>query len=197
MMKERARSCKLADKNASEINSKLSTWTVDAHAVLSCPKPNASSMYYKTKLQVHNLTFYKLNTHDGFCYVHVWDEMNGGLTSDVFAWLYFTHFKEYLQENPTVETLIMCSDGRGYKNRNATLSNASLELARLTNVTIIQKCLISGHTQMKCDSTHSCIERRIKGPIYCLRDCVLIMQSARLNPRLYKVREIQFSDFQT
>ena len=154
-------------------------------------------MYYKTKLQVHTLTFYELNTHDGSRYVHVWDEMNGGLTSDVFAWFYFTHVKEYLQENPTVETLIVWSDGCEYQNRNARLSNALLELAQLTNVTIIQKYLISGHTQMECDSMHSCIERYIKGPIYCLRNYVLSMQSERLNPRPYKVSEIQFSDFQT
>ena len=152
-------------------------------------------MYYKTKLQVHTLTFYELNTHDGFCYV--WDEMNGGLTNEVFAWFYFTHFKEYLLENPTVETLIVWSDGCGYQNRNTRLSNALLELAQLTNVTIIQKYLISGHTPMKCDSMHSCIERHIKGPIYCLRNYVLIMQAERLNPRPYKVSEIQFSDFQT
>ena len=123
--------------------------------------------------------------------------MNGGLTSDVFAWLYFIHFKEYLQENPTVETLIVWSNGCGYQNRHARLSNALLELARLTNVTIIQKYLISGHTQMECDSMHSCIERRIKGPIYCLRNYVLIMQLERLNPCPYKVSEIQSSDFQT
>ena len=142
-------------------------------------------MYYKTKLQVYTLTFYELNTHDGFCYVL--DEMNGGLTSDVFAWFYFTHFKEYLQENPTVETLIVWSDGCGYQNRNTRLSNALLELARLTNVTIIQKYLISGHTQIECDSMHSCIERHTKGPIYCMRNYVLIMQSERLSPCPYKV----------
>ena len=45
---------KASDKEKS--SDKVSVWTVDVQAVLICSKTQASAMYYKTKLQVHNFT---------------------------------------------------------------------------------------------------------------------------------------------
>ena len=59
--------------------------------------------------------------------------------------------------------LILWSGDCGYQYRNCTLSNTLVMLTVKYKVTIIQKYLIVGHTQMEGDSMHACIERRIGG----------------------------------
>lgn len=44
-------------------------YTFDLQAILLSPKSNISSLYYKTKLCVHNLCYFDLNNKDGFCYL--------------------------------------------------------------------------------------------------------------------------------
>lgn len=193
--KTKARDCKKADKVLAEKNPQISCWTMDMQAVMLSPKTQASCMYYKTKLQLHNFTLFCLDTHEGYCYA--WDECNGDLSSDMFAWLQYQHFKEFLEKNRAITTLIIWSDGCGYQNRNATLSNMYIYLAKEMKITIIQKYLIPGHTKMECDSMHSMIERKITGPIYCPRDYVVLMQAARRNPNPYHVKQLDFNHFMT
>lgn len=61
-----------------------------------------------------------------------------------------------------LNSIILYSDGCTYQNRNTTLSNALLNLSINSNVTIIQKFLQRGHTQMEVDSMHSTIERKVR-----------------------------------
>ena len=181
-------------KDETEADDTVSVWTMDVQAVLLCPKTNASAMYYKTKLQVHNLTFYNKKTQEGFCYV--WDETQGDLNSDTFAYLHYTHFHKYLESHPEVKTIIVWSDGCGYQNKNNTVSNSFLHLSMEKNVTIVQKYLTKGHTQMECDSMHSTIERQIRGNVYTPNDYAALMLNARRNPFPYIVEELIFSDFE-
>ena len=146
--KDEARMKKNIDKEAAN----------DLQVVLLCPQSNASAMYYKTKYQLHNFTFYNMQTKDGYCYC--WDKINGNLSSGVFAHIQHKHFSEVLQESPQIEKLIVWSDGCGYQNRNTTVSNMYLDLSLEYNITIEQKYLVSGHTQMECDSMHYTIERK-------------------------------------
>lgn len=46
-----------------------SVWTMDLQGVRLCPKTVASTMYYKTKLQVHNFTLFNLKSKKGYCYI--------------------------------------------------------------------------------------------------------------------------------
>lgn len=85
LKKEEARQEKLLDKESA--NAEKSVWTMDLQAVLLCPETQASSMYYKTKLQVHNFTLFDLRTKEGYCYI--WDESQGDLSSEVFACLQY------------------------------------------------------------------------------------------------------------
>jgi hypothetical protein len=152
-------------------------------------------MYYKTKLQVHNMTFYCLEDASAFCYV--WDETDGGLKADVFAWLQYHHFKKFLESHPHIRKLIIWSDGCGYQNRNSTVANAYLHLAKELGVEILQKCLVSRHTQMECDSMHSVIERKVRGEIFTPREYVVVMQCACKIPQPYHVQQLNFSHFPT
>ncbi|KAF0706536.1 Uncharacterized protein FWK35_00033566, partial [Aphis craccivora] len=113
-------------------------FTMDLQSILLCPKSNVSSLYYKTKLIVHNFTVYDLKIKNGFCFL--WNETEG---------------------------------------RNTTLSNALLNLSINSNVTIIQKFLQRGHTQMEVDSMHSTIERKVRNrKINVPADYISICKSA-------------------
>jgi hypothetical protein len=72
------------------------------------------------------------------------------------------------------------SDGCTYQNRNITLSNTLLKAAHDRNITIFQKYLEKGHTQMEVDSVHSVIERKLKNkPIYVPVNYIDIFEGAR------------------
>lgn len=191
LAKNQARAEKETDKHAA--SEEKSVWTMDLQAVLLCPKTKASALYYKTKLQVHNFTLYNLKTKEGYCYI--WEEPEGDLSSEVFASLQYSHFDRYIQEHPQVKELIIWSDGCGYQNRNTTISNAYLELARHRHVKIVQKYLVAGHTQMEVDSMHACIERKLVSDIFTPRDYIVIMETSRIQPSPYKVTQVYHTDF--
>lgn len=109
------------------------------------------------KLKVHNYTIYNLATGD--CTNYSWQESEGDLEASVFATILCKHL-----EMKCVEPLpiTIYSDICGYQNRNSIMSNAFLQFSKFKNVTIEQKCLIKGHTQMECDGIHSLIERKLK-----------------------------------
>ena len=60
-----------------------------------------------------------------------------------------------MEENPEYDVFTLFSDGCGYQNRNVVLSNALLEFAKHRNITVIQKILECGHTQMVVDIERS------------------------------------------
>ena len=166
---------------------------MDMQAVLLCPKTKASTLYYKTKLQLHNFTLFNLQSKEGYCYV--WDETEGSLGSEVFAWLQYYHFDKFIDAHPQIKEIIIWSDGCGYQNRNATVTNAYMELAQKKSVNITQKYLVAGHTQMEVDSMHATIERNIVGDIFTPRDYVVVMETARSRPAPYKVMQVKNQDF--
>lgn len=188
--KDAARNEKCLDKEAATHNESLKVITVDLQAVLLSPLLKASSMYYKTKLSCHNFTIYDLITKDVVCYF--WHEGDAELTANSFA----SCLTDYIENiSGSVKEVIIFSDGCPYQNRNVTLSNALSRLARLRDITIVQKFLEKGHTHMECDNVHSAIERKLrKKPIYCPQNYVDIMQSARLS-QPYKVKYLSHEFF--
>lgn len=69
-------------KRRNKVNQEF-VFTMDLQSLLLSPKSNVSIMYYKTKLAVHNFTIYNLRSKDTFCYL--WNETEGGLTSNEFS----------------------------------------------------------------------------------------------------------------
>lgn len=132
---------------------------MDLQSVLLYPKSNVSSLYYKTKLAVHNLTFYNLNTKSVSCYV--WYEVEGGLTANELSSIVCDYIVKQIPLT-YLKNFIVYSDGCGYQNRNVVLGNALLNLEKLHNITILQKYLEKGHTQLAADSVYSQIERKVR-----------------------------------
>lgn len=141
------------------------------------------------KLITHNFTIYDLKTKEGYCFI--WHEGEGGLTSNEFSsiLMYFLLNMVIPNLKEDEKTIIFYSDGCTNQNRNATLSNALLNTSILSNITIIQKILEKGHTQMEADSMHSTIERKIKNRVINVpADYVSICQEARITPKPYFVK---------
>lgn len=90
--KEEARNEKNKDRDE-----QTHVFTVDLQAVLMAPKSQVSSLYYRTKLQVHNLVFYNLKNQKAYCFL--WNEVEGGLGAEEFAsiWTYFIEKKFFVE----------------------------------------------------------------------------------------------------
>lgn len=76
-------------KNRDKLNEK-NVYTMDLQAVLLSPKSQVSSLYYKTKLIVHNFCLFNLKTSEGYCYL--WNETEGGLGPKR---IFINYFKNY------------------------------------------------------------------------------------------------------
>ena len=176
LKKEEARAEKTRDKDDASRDITKLVFTMDLQAVLLAPKLKASASFYKTKLAVHNFTLYNLATKSSTCYV--WHEGEGGLVGSVFASMVCSYLDIQITDN--IKEVTLYSDGCTYQNRNALMSNALLSLAIKKKVTLYQKYLEKGHTQMECDSVHSTIERELKKrEIYVPADYLQLFRNAR------------------
>jgi len=163
--------------------------TMDLQSVLLCPKTDASAMYYKQKLQLHNFTIYRLNDKDVTLYV--WHEGNGSVSANEFT----SCIIQYIDTLPNeVTEVILISDGCNYQNRNKTLACALSTLAKTKSITIEQLFLTKGHTMMEADNVHSTLEHYFKSPIYSPGDYISRMRLARCN-QPYKINVLEYSFF--
>lgn len=183
----------LSKEHAINNPDKYASLTMDVQAVKLAPFIRASSMYYKTKLCVHNFTIFNQATADVCCYL--WDESNGGLESSVFATMTIDYLHNLIENTPTLCNISLFSDGCGYQNRNAVLSNALLKFAMDQKIIITQNFLEKGHTQMEVDSVHHTIEIKLKKrEIHLPTDYINVCKDARTkNP--YRVKYFDFSCF--
>lgn len=191
LSKDRARQEKNSDK-AEALSGNCHVFTQDVESVKLVPYLQASAIYYKTKLCVHNFTLYNLATKEVMCY---WfDESNSTLEASVFASCIIDHLEKVLSRK--LLPVILYSDGCCAQNRNATLSNALLRFSIEKNIVITQKYLEKGHTQMECDSVHSAIECKVKGQeIYLPQQYVTISKTARTDPMPYDATYLDYTFF--
>lgn len=175
LKKERAHLEKHSDKVAAK-KGRSHVFTMDVQAVKLCPNINASAIYFKQRLQVHNFTIYNLASHQ--CTNYWWSEIDGDLSASTFISIIVYHLKTHCSSDSL--PIVIYSDGCGYQNRNHILSNA-LSIFAIENKRIIeQKYLEKGHTQMECDSAHACIERKLKNQeIYLPIDYLRVTKEAR------------------
>lgn len=100
-----------------------------------------------------------MKNNEVLCYL--FDETEADLSSDVFASMLYDFVCNKISFEPGDE-LIFYSDGCTYQNRNTTVANMFVHIAMRNGITITQKFLEKGHTQMECDSCHSAIETRVR-----------------------------------
>ena len=73
-------------------------FTADTEALLINPNNKSGAMFYRTKLNIHNLTFYILKTKRAMnC---LWTEVSGGLVASVSTTIHLDHLEKCIRENP-------------------------------------------------------------------------------------------------
>ena len=170
-----ARAAKDHDKAHADVKTMVTC--MDLQGLLLSPKLQASALYYKTKLAVHNFTIYNMRTKNATNYL--WHEGEAGISANEFA----SCIVNYLEENKGYNEFILWSDGCGYQNRNLLLSNALLKFATEKKKRVTQKYLERGHTQMECDSVHSTIEGRLRNrDIHVPAEYAAVIKGARIKP---------------
>ena len=84
-------------------------------------------MYFHTKLNLHNFTFYDLKSHEAVNYL--WSEVNGETEANNFVSCYIKYLEELVEINPNVKNVILWSDGCTSQNRCNILSSALANFA--------------------------------------------------------------------
>lgn len=121
--RQEARNEKSKDKESDNM-----VFCMDLQSVLLSPKSNVSSLYFKTKLIVHNFTFYNLKTKDGYCYI--WHESAGGVTANDYASIICQFIKDHVKNDlQPGQNIILYSDGCTSQNRNSILANSLINLS--------------------------------------------------------------------
>ena len=171
--------------------------TADTEALLLAPLSEASIMFFHSKLNVHNFTFFDLLTRDVENYV--WSENNGDIKASNFTTCYIDFLSKAIEQYPSLSNITLWSDSCGAQNKCNVLSNVSnalLTFAVEHNITIFHKYLEVGHTHMESDSVHATIEKAKKGKkVNLTSDYVGIIQSARKRPKKYGVKYVDFTFF--
>lgn len=99
---------------------------------------------------------------------------------------------------PEVNEITFYSDTAAGQNRNSIVSAMFIKaLSCFTNISIInQKFMESGHSEMECDSVHSCIENKGKAiDIFVPDGWYTVARTAKTTNPPYVVKENYFSDF--
>lgn len=115
--KNEARAAK--ERANGEISSNVLVVTMDMQSVLTCPKLLVSEQYYKTKLAIHNFTFYIKNSKD--VHLYIWHEGNGGVVASNITSCIVNFVEKY---SGSYKKIILISDGCAYQNKNKTLCSA-------------------------------------------------------------------------
>ena len=194
LVKDEARAAKAKDKEQAMSDSSCLVVTVDVQAVQTLPKTEASCLYFKTRLNVHNYTVYNVASGEVICYV--WPECNGGLTASVFTTCLLDFLEKYKSLQPHLQTVTIWSDGCGCQNRNATLISAVASWAAKNSIDCFQKYLCKGHSQMEVDSVHAKLEARMrKVEVQIPADYCRLITEARKHPRPYRYQYLDHTFF--
>lgn len=102
--KKRAQDEKLNEKLAAQ-EGRRHVFTMNAQAVKLCPDINASAIYYKQRLQVHNFTIYNLATHQ--CTNYWWNESDGDLSASTFISCIIHHLKTHCLSDTLPITILV------------------------------------------------------------------------------------------
>lgn len=111
----------------------------DTESLLIAAKNYSNKMFFHSKLNIHNLTYYNLKTKESLNYP--WAEDQAGLDSSVFASIHIDFLTTALLNNPGVTEIIVWQDSCGYQNKNCVQTSADSEFSMKNGVTVTRKYL--------------------------------------------------------
>ena len=95
--------------------------TADTESLLTAPHNDANIMFFHSKLNLHNFTFYDLKTREVMNFL--WNETNGEIESNNFTSCYIAYLEELIEAHRNAKKIILWSDGCTYQNRCSTLAS--------------------------------------------------------------------------
>ncbi|XP_072384010.1 uncharacterized protein [Diabrotica undecimpunctata] len=195
-LKDQARTEKLKDRIYAEFsNGSHICANFDLQQVLLVPSdPTNNALFYKRRLANYNFTIYNVVSKQGDCFI--WNETQGSRGScEIASAIYL-----YLRSLPeTTSCVTFFSDRCGGQNLNQFTAAMLMKAVNdLNNLEVINmKFLISGHSEMECDSIHSAINTEFKrvGKALWPEDWKQIARGARRKgDKPYLVHDLDQSD---
>ena len=173
----------------------------DLQAVMQLPQGDVSTLYYKSKLNVLNLTVYDIKKN--ICECFVWNETEGNRGVNEIGTCILNYIQSLCEKNEgdnNIEIIFYSDNCAGQQKNKFMLALYLYAVTNLPVESITHKFLIKGHTQNEGDSAHSLIERQVKrlrkgGPIFVPETLVTAIRSARKTGQPFSVREMQHNDF--
>lgn len=140
----------------------LAIISFDLENVLTIPKTNVGSAFYKRKLNVYNMTAHlKMTTHTKI-YCGLWHEGIVGRSGNDMASAVQAILTTICDQNPIITRIVTWSDSCVPQNRNSIMSTAMISfLLNRPNIEhIIMKFSTPGHSGIQLvDNAHSQIEK--------------------------------------
>ena len=184
-LKDERFALKEKDKCSADSISKF-VLTADTESLLQAPLNNSDIMFFKSKLNLHNLKSRKVVNY-------LWSEVNGEIEPANFTSCYIDYMTALKEQNPMLNTIVVWTDGCNYQNHCNILASGLLTFAVEQNITIYHKYLEVGHTHMECDSVHSAIEKqKQKADVNLPTDYVEIIKKARSKSNYGKYLDFSF-----
>lgn len=171
----------------------------DLQAVIQLPQGKQSIFFYKSKLNLFNLTVLEIsNKNQGHSFM--WHEgiaKRGAV--EIVSCIY-----EFIKENCSrKQEVIFYSDNCPSQNKNKYMFAMYLYCVDTMDIRkITHKFLIPGHTENEADNMHSCIEREkqrllnnARNNIYVPSEVSMLIKTSRKTGNAYLVKEMQTEDF--
>ena len=180
-------------------NTKCLLVVFDLENVITLPKAEVGSFFYKRKLTLYNLTAMS-SSKQGYC--AIWTECVSGRAGNDIASAFIQIIKKVAMDHTDVCELICWSDSCVPQNRNSRISQALLEFLdsqdQIKKITM--KYSLAGHSCVQeVDNMHQQIEVAMQvaefySPVSFLR---LLLKVNRNNPfRVIQMSKDDFKDYQ-
>jgi len=114
-----------ADRNC--LDAEQAVLCTDLENVITLPRSNVSSMLYKRKLNVYNMTGHLSTNKKTKALCVLWNESQSGRTGNDMASAVYRMLKEVLVLHPHLKRLIIWSDACVPQNRNSVMSTAIMK----------------------------------------------------------------------
>lgn len=189
----------MREEKKKDIDSGKPILCFDLENVLTCPKGDVKNFFYKSKLNVYNMTAHFSVNRKIYC--AIWSEATRGRSGNDIASSVYKILRKVVEDHPLLEELILWSDSCVPQNRNSIMSLAIAHLLQTsTNLkSVTMKFSVPGHSCVQeVDSIHSVIERSLRkseyfSPVSLLR--FLLKVNTKKPYTIIQMQEKDFLDF--
>ncbi|XP_050301495.1 uncharacterized protein LOC126739741 isoform X1 [Anthonomus grandis grandis] len=195
--KEKSREEKLRDKEL--IFEEFVVACYDLQAVMTIPNGEASTFYYKSKINCLNFTICELGIDQTEC--HFWDESDGQRGANEIGTCVLRFLQKKSAESILDMDCVFYSDNCCGQQKNEFIIGMYIYAVKnLKFKSITHKFLIRGHTQNEGDAAYSIIEKEIRKTkqscsIYVPAQYVTAIRNSKKCGNPFDVNGLSYADF--